>query len=80
MLYNYYEFNNLNYYFHLFKLFYIGRNAAQCKVFVAFMNEGWCNSKECEYEFNIALGTALEKSYVNEYYYYYYCDYLENYL
>lgn len=33
------------------------RNAARCLVFIPFINEEWCKSKECTYEFNIALST-----------------------
>eukprot|EP00026_Physarum_polycephalum_P004998 Phypoly_transcript_05024.p1 GENE.Phypoly_transcript_05024~~Phypoly_transcript_05024.p1 ORF type:complete len:306 (+),score=38.23 Phypoly_transcript_05024:379-1296(+) len=33
----------------------ISLNAAQCHAFIPFMNAPWCKSKECEYEFNIAL-------------------------
>jgi len=35
-------------------------NAAKCDVFVAFINHGWCLSRECEYEFNIALSSSLK--------------------
>lgn len=38
------------------------RNAAQCQVFVAFMNLPWCKSKECDYEFKIALLTKHVKA------------------
>jgi len=37
----------------------ISGNALRCKVFIAFMNAKWCTSRECEYEFNIALRTNL---------------------
>jgi len=35
----------------------ISSYAASCKIFIAFMNGAWCNSRECDYEFNIALNT-----------------------
>eukprot|EP00026_Physarum_polycephalum_P001314 Phypoly_transcript_01315.p1 GENE.Phypoly_transcript_01315~~Phypoly_transcript_01315.p1 ORF type:complete len:923 (+),score=129.07 Phypoly_transcript_01315:76-2844(+) len=36
-------------------------NAMGCQFFIAFMNEGWCKSGECNYEFNIALRGFLTK-------------------
>jgi len=37
----------------------IGRNAALCGVLVPLISRGWAASSECEYEYNIALRTAL---------------------
>jgi len=39
----------------------ISSNAASCKAFVMFINEPWCKSKECNYEFNIALKKSFMK-------------------
>lgn len=33
----------------------IFRHARECKAFVPFMNKQWCVSRECGYEFKIAL-------------------------
>jgi len=35
----------------------ISINASNCKAIIPFMNKPWCNSKECEFEFNIAVRT-----------------------
>jgi len=39
----------------------ISFNAATCKAMVAFLNEPWCVSKECSYEFNIAMRKKFVK-------------------
>jgi len=38
----------------------IARNATECKAFVIMMNDEWVKSKECRYEFNIALRKNLK--------------------
>lgn len=35
------------------------RHAAQCKAFIPFINVPWCNSRECAYEFKIAVRKNL---------------------
>ena len=42
-----------------FYLLAISRNASSCLAMVPFMNKAWCSSKECEFEFNIALRNSL---------------------
>jgi hypothetical protein len=37
----------------------ISHNAAECQVMVPFINEPWCKSGECDYEFKIALRHSL---------------------
>lgn len=37
----------------------IARNAALCRLMMPLVNENWAKSLECEYEYNIALRTAL---------------------
>jgi hypothetical protein len=40
----------------------ICENAEKCLVFVAFINQGWCKSAECDWEFNIALAHSLKSN------------------
>ena len=41
---------------------FVFRNAEKCLVFVAFINQGWCKSAECDWEFNIALAHSLKSN------------------